>query len=806
MTFRTFTDLVLLFTFLEWQKGTSRDRSLLCRHIMSAVGSGFRQQVGVRVIAVALALSGVSACSKDHQAAAQKFLRSGEQYLASGKVNEAIIQFRNAQSEDPKSGQIRLKLADAYMAADDPVKALEQYVRAADLTPEETTAHLKAANLFLLAGRAEDAKQWAEKVLAHDPRNLPAQILLATTLAGLKDLDGAIAQIEEAIRLDPTRGPTYTNLGAFELGRGRKEAAEAAFKKAVELNAQSATAHLALANFYWIESRWSDAENELTRAIVLDPSSVIGHRALASFYIATGRASKAEPYLEKLRDLTKTPEATLALAEFYSTAGRESEAEALLNSVSEDVRTAARAQVRLAMSDFTRGRRTEAYDRLNKVLEKDSTNLNALVARTVLLAADRKLDAALESVALAVDKHEESALAFFWLGRVQAARGQTSAAIAAFDNALRLNPRATDARVALAQLHLAEGRPELSLSLAREVVGDQPENLSARIAIVRGLVAEKKLSQARAELDPLLARFPKSAVLHVEAGVLKGLQQDAAGARLSFERAIALEPDSAEALAGLVSLDIRANRMQDARARVEARIASNTTDPAVLMIAARTFAASGETQKAEALLRRIVQNEPGYFGAYSALGQLYVQQGRLDTALGEFQQIAAKSSTPSGALTFAGIILEAQGKPGDARAHYERAIQADQRAAVAANNLAWMFADSGENLDVALELAQRAAARMPESAEVNDTIGWVHYKNHRGSLAAPYFAKSIARDGTNAVYHYHLGLAYTQAGDEPRARLALERALTLDTTFAGADEARRLLAISRKREGQSEQR
>jgi len=46
----------------------------------------------------------------------------------------------------------------------------------------------------------------------------------------------------------------------------------------------------------------------------------------------------------------------------------------------------------------------------------------------------------------------------------------------------------------------------------------------------------------------------------------------------------------------------------------------------------------------------------------------------------------------------------------------------------------------------------------------------------------------------NAVYHYHLGLAHLKAGNESRGRAALRRALEIKSDFAGAEDARRMLA------------
>ena len=46
----------------------------------------------------------------------------------------------------------------------------------------------------------------------------------------------------------------------------------------------------------------------------------------------------------------------------------------------------------------------------------------------------------------------------------------------------------------------------------------------------------------------------------------------------------------------------------------------------------------------------------------------------------------------------------------------------------------------------------------------------------------------------NAVFQYHLGLAYAKSGNTEEARKALEQALVLDPKFDGSADAQRVLA------------
>ena len=214
----------------------------------------------------------------------------------------------------------------------------------------------------------------------------------------------------------------------------------------------------------------------------------------------------------------------------------------------------------------------------------------------------------------------------------------------------------------------------------------------------------------------------------------------------------------------------------------------------LLLLAARTYVAAREPASAERVLRRAIEAEPALLPAYAMLGQVYLSQGHLSEALEEFDALAKRHSKPVSALTMAGMILQAQGNLPEARRRFERVIALDSRAAVAANNLAWMYAESGERLEEALRLARSAAEVLPDSPEVLDTLGWVYYRTDVPALAVQALTLCVQKAPRNASCHYHLGLAHAKAGDAVSGRSALVRALALDRDATWANDARRAIA------------
>ena len=63
-----------------------------------------------------------------------------------------------------------------------------------------------------------------------------------------------------------------------------------------------------------------------------------------------------------------------------------------------------------------------------------------------------------------------------------------------------------------------------------------------------------------------------------------------------------------------------------------------------------------------------------------------------------------------------------------------------------------------------------------------------------GSMAIPHLERSIKVDSSDPSVHYHLGIAYMQAGHIEKARNSLRQSLSMKRDFEGAADARKALA------------
>jgi putative PEP-CTERM system TPR-repeat lipoprotein len=747
---------------------------------------------------VFLAIALAAGCAKTPEASKQDHLKRGDAYAKDKKFAEAIVEYRSALQADPKYAEAFVGLGEAYIQIGDIKTALASFTRAADLLPQNVNVQIKTGTMYLLRRGYVDAQTFANRALAQDPKNIVALILRANALAGLMQVDEAIKEIQDAIQLEPNRGDLYANLGSVQASIGRKEVAEAAFKQAVAVDPKSPRAHSALGNFYWSVRRRDEAEAAFRKAVDLDPTDLLSNRILATFYLASQRRPEAEKFLKIVADLSGEINDRLQQADFLAMQGKFDEAITIFKGVAEKTGGFGPATTRQAGAEYARGNQAEGHRLLDQVLKRNALDASALLLSARFLSRENKPDEALAQAQQAVRADAGLTGAHFFLGQLFQRRGDTKNAIVEYQTVVQLNPRATAAQLELSKLSLTNGNVADAVSYAEAARKGDSMHPDVRVALIRGLLEAGELKRAEVELKSLERDFPGSAEVVSLIGNLYLRKRDIPSARRALEESYRRDPNDINTLSGLIATDLATSQPAAARARVESAVARAPKRMDFLLLAARTYAASGDAARTEAILKQALTVDPTNADCYALLGQLYVQQGRLDDGRREFENMAKRDPKNIGAQTMVGIILNKQGRVEDAVRQYEQLVTDRPEAAVAANNLAWIYVEQIRNLDRALTLANSARQLMPTDPGVADTLGWTYYRKDLPLLGLPYLREAAQKAPQNPVYRYHLGAAYAKAKDPKNAVVELEAALKINATFPGADDARKLLAAVKK--------
>jgi len=779
------------------------------------------------LLAVLLSLAG---CTTPEKAKAEHISR-GEAFLKAEKYQEASIEFRNAKQIDEKFAAAHWGLARAYEGLQRSQEMYDELRTTIQLDPDNLDARIRLGNYDMqVASRIPEALAEAEKmakeVLQKDANNIEGHILMGNVLFQQGQKDQAFAELNRAIELDPKRVESRLALARFYIAAKDMAKAEETYQNAIALNGSSALAHTEYGKFL-IQSGRPEAEAELRKAVEVEPANRPSQFVLASFYLVTKRLDKAEEAYKALADLDKEkPEGRAILADFYSAVNRQGEAIRIYQEILAKTPDFNQARYRLSEVLLATGDAKGAMAHVEELMKKDSHDRQALLLRARVRAQGGQsgdLKAAIEDLKEVLKQEPNSRSGLYFMAQANFSLGLIDQARAFAGELERTYPDYLPAKLMKVQISLATGDTATAQKLASDLLDKlskagpdrdtSPQLLASMTAKAynsRGSATAQLGNTHAARADFIAARdvTPRDPDSYVNLAVVSRLENKADEAVGFYENALSIDPVNFNALSGLMNLYVDQKQADKAIGRLDQVLATNPSNASLHFLKAQVYGSQQNVQGAETELSKTLEIDPNYIAARSSLGNLFVNTKQPDRAMAEYKKIIELRPDNAATYTLMGMLEEARKNWDAAAESYRLALQQDQNAVIAANNLAWLYADKGKgNLDEALRLAQRVVQKNPEVAGFADTLGWVYFKKGLYGAAADQLQKAVAldeaaarktNDSPSPSYHYHLGMALASKGDKLAAKREIELALSIstkpNTQFSEADDARKALA------------
>jgi tetratricopeptide (TPR) repeat protein len=346
--------------------------------------------------------------------------------------------------------------------------------------------------------------------------------------------------------------------------------------------------------------------------------------------------------------------------------------------------------------------------------------------------------------------------------------------------ALELDAGLLEAKRYLAQAHYNLGEWDFAVDVGHQYLAERPADAQVRMLVAQSLVRLNRMPEARKELDQIPDENRNGEVYYAFGRVAQA-RKDLAEARKYLLMADKDMPDNSEILTALLQLDVQEKRVAESKARIDEAVQHKPDDAKLRQLQGVVAAIDGRDNDAEAAFKKAIELDPLDVSSYERLGRFYSARGKLDETTKVYEQ--ALELNPDKAILhhYLGVLYELAGDRDRAIQRYEDAVRLGPDLAEAKNNLAFLYADSGKNLDRALELAQDAKQRLPDSPSVADTLGWVLYKRGVPVAAVGYLkeaeSRTDANDASLGVVRYHVALAYEAAGEPDKALAAVDRSL-----------------------------
>jgi predicted Zn-dependent protease len=380
------------------------------------------------------------------------------------------------------------------------------------------------------------------------------------------------------------------------------------------------------------------------------------------------------------------------------------------------------------------------------------------------------------------------------LARALLAKGELDPARLQLEEAIKLRTDFIAARELLARISLSNGDAGKALLQAEETLKLDKNNLSAHLARSSALLMLGERDKAHQELNLITAAYPDNAEARYQVGYLAWQEKDYKKASQAFGDLYKANPKDTRGLVGVVETLASENRLNEAIAEVDKSVRAEPERRDLKLTRANLLVRAQRYDEAIALYQELIQKEPNDGDLLFRLAETYRLKGDLNMAMEFFRKSSQAAPNDTLSLLQLSLLMEGTGQSERAKPIYEKILGLQNDHPVALNNLAYIKAQEGNDLDGALTMAQRARQKMPESTAIADTLGWIYIKKNMTEDAVRVFSDLTQKEPKNPMFHYHYGMALLQKGDKPSAKRELEAAMKNNPSKNAADKIREMLA------------
>ena len=684
--------------------------------------------------------------------------------------------------------------------------------RAVDLKPSNVDAAGKLGEIYLTAYGANpkrfksllpDVKDLDSKILAQDANSFEGLKLQGLLYLADNDKEKALASFTKANSIQPYSHDLTTWYAETLVSLQRQPEAEALVRKALGHDPKWGAGYDFLFVLYSRTNDRPKAEAVLRERLQNDANNPVAIQNLASYLAASNRYDEAEGIMKRvLTDKTAFPAGHEMMGDFYFRGRKYDQALVQYQAgASEDSKNATQYQGRIVNVYQATGRQNDALQLAKALADKNPKNtaLNdmyaALVLQNTTSGTTSKSVADLKAlVAKSPDDaalHMELARAYFSNNEMDKALSESQLAMQ--QEAKHAPPRPgvlVPARLIAGRIFEDRGQHDKAMEQANVVLQAQPDNPDARLVKDRALIGTDQANQAQPDLEALVEKFPKLNDAYLQLGNLYLGEKQFDKATADFDHVWKADPPDTRGFLGLQRVKLAEGKADEAVAAMQDMVQKNPKvlgyryelagfEAAAGAQASRTDAAKAKQliQQAADNYKEILKTTANSADVWLRLGGLQQVLGQTDAALGSFEQASAADPHNAAAVLNQAMLLEGQGKKKEAAAAYNKVLGIQPDNPLALNNLAFLNAQDGTNLDQAMTLAERAKKRVPNSPDISDTLGYVYYQKNLNSQALQIFRQVVQDSPQNPTFRFHLAMALLKQGDRQGARDEAQKAL-----------------------------
>ena len=435
-----------------------------------------------------------------------------------------------------------------------------------------------------------------------------------------------------------------------------------------------ASYHLRRANSYFDSGQYDQAAIEYKNVLKINQQNAQSWSRLGVIYYDQGRLGEAAQILGRAQQLaTNDLEVRLKLGTIYLGAGRLAEARDAAAFVLDKNPMDAQAPILLAEAAAT-NQIAETRQRLQKLSQAGQT-APLEVALGALSFRQGDLQAAEFFFKNALKLDPKSSDAYSALGNWYMTQKDLKQADQAFKTAADLAPPRSGKALQYAQFKIMTGDAAAGKQLLEAIVKKTPDYLPAWIALAQFDAADKKYADAVTLLGNVLSRDPQN----LEGVLLKGrleLQQgQAAQAITDFEGLARVFPKVPLVYFQLATAYLANNDTDKAIGNLNQALTLNPKYADAILTLAQIQIRTGNVAPAIASLKPLAQQQPPIVPAQLLLAEAYRDQGNLDGAVQIYRAVEKANPQNAQIPLLLGTTLLQQKDNAGARTEFDQALK-----------------------------------------------------------------------------------------------------------------------------------
>ena len=302
-----------------------------------------------------------------------------------------------------------------------------------------------------------------------------------------------------------------------------------------------------------------------------------------------------------------------------------------------------------------------------------------------------------------------------------------------------------------------------------------PGDSRADHLLIMTLIAQNETEKALQAVQALEKRRPDKPDTHFLKGAVYRAKQDWASARASFEHALKLQPVYFPAAASLAQLDMRDNKPDAARGRMEAILKHDARNLDAMLLLARMELEAGHRAEAIAWLRKAVAEHPQSMQSYLMLAQVQLQSGQSSDAVTVARQARDMNPKDPRVVEVLGNAQMASGDAGGAISSFTSLTTMLPNSVQAQLKLADAYAANGDFRD-ANAVVRRALQLNPENLDAKAALVEILLRTKRYPEAIELAQQMQKQDPKRAQGYILEGEVWMIQQEYARAASAYEKA------------------------------